>query len=108
MTEQRIVMTTIGSKGEAEDMAWELVERKVAACVNIIEMQGSIYRWQGEVKSEKECLLLIKTTRGRYAALEARVLALHTYENPEVIAVALEQGAAAYMGWIAKSVTGDQ
>ena len=104
MTEQRIVMTTIGSKGEAEDMAWELVERKVAACVNIIEMQGSIFRWQGEVKSEKECLLLIKTTAAMLGDLFTTIKALHPYEVPECIALPIEAGTKQYLDWISESV----
>ena len=104
MTEQRIVMTTIGSKGEAEDMAWELVERKVAACVNIIEMQGSIFRWQGEVKSEKECLLLIKSSRARFDALREAIEKLHSYAVPEVLALPIVAGAPNYLTWLAESL----
>src|SRR5438270_12026018 len=96
MTEQRIVMTTIGSKGEAEDMAWELVERKVAACVNIIEMHTSVYRWKGEVKSEKECLLLMKTTAAMLDELFAAIHELHPYDVPECIALAIERGSSKY------------
>ncbi|MFL6301872.1 MAG: divalent-cation tolerance protein CutA [Terriglobales bacterium] len=107
MTEQRLVLTTIGSKGEAEDMAWELVERKLAACVNIIEMQGSIYRWKGEVKSEKECLLLMKTTASTVGELFAAIKELHPYEVPECIALSIEAGTKTYLDWISESVALD-
>lgn len=107
MTEQRVVLTTVGSKGEAEDMAWELVERKLAACVNIIEMQTSIYRWKGEVKSEKECQLLIKTTASMLGELFAAIKELHPYEVPECIALPIEAGAKNYLDWISESVASD-
>jgi len=107
MTEQRLVLTTIGSKGEAEDMAWELVERKLAACVNIIEMQTSIYRWKGEVKSEKECLLIIKTTAAMLADLFAAIQELHPYDVPECIALPIEAGTKTYLDWISDSVASD-
>jgi periplasmic divalent cation tolerance protein len=107
MTEQRLALTTIGSKGEAEDLAWELVERKLAACVNIIEMQGSIYRWKGEVKSEKECLLLIKTTAAMLGELFEAIKELHPYEVPECIALPIEAGTKNYLDWINESVALD-
>jgi periplasmic divalent cation tolerance protein len=104
MTEQRVVLTTIGSRGEAEDLAWELVERKVAACVNIIEMHTSVYRWKGEVKSEKECLLLMKTNSAALNELWAAVEELHPYDVPEFITLTIEQGSEKYLDWINESV----
>ena len=104
MTDKRIVLTTIGSKSEAEDLAWELVERKLAACVNIIEMQASIYRWKGEIKSEKECVLLIKTTAAASEELIAAIRELHPYEVPEYIELPIEKGSSKYLDWIAESV----
>jgi periplasmic divalent cation tolerance protein len=104
MTEQRVVLTTIGSRGEAEDLAWELVERKVAACVNIIEMHTSVYRWKGEVKSEKECLLLMKTNSAMLKELWSVVEELHPYDVPEFIALPIDQGSEKYLDWINESV----
>ena len=104
MTDKRIVLTTIGSKSEAEDLAWELVERKLAACVNIIEMQGSIYRWKDEIKSEKEFLLLIKSTAALSEELVAAVRELHPYEVPEYIELSIEAGSSKYLDWISASV----
>jgi periplasmic divalent cation tolerance protein len=104
MTDKRIVLTTIGSKSEAEDLAWELVERKLAACVNIIEMQGSIYRWKGEIRSEKECLLLIKSTAAASEELIAAIRDLHPYDVPEYIELPIEKGSSKYLDWIAESV----
>jgi periplasmic divalent cation tolerance protein len=104
MTDKRVVLTSIGSKSEAEDLAWELVERKLAACVNIIEMQASVYRWQGEIKSEKECLLLIKTTAALSEHLVAAIRELHPYDVPEYIELPIEAGSSKYLDWIAGSV----
>jgi len=104
MTEQRVVLSTIGTKGEAEDLAWELVERRVAACVNIVEMQASIYRWEGEVKSEKEWLLVMKTTAAMLDELFASLHELHPYEVPECIALPIDRGSQKYLSWISESV----
>ena len=105
MTDARLVLVTVPSREDGERIAEALVGDALAACVNVIGPIRSIYRWQGAVCRDDEHLLLIKTTAAGYAALEARVLALHSYENPEVIALPVEQGAAAYLEWIGKSVT---
>jgi len=105
MTDARLVLVTVPSREDGERIAEALVGDALAACVNLVGPIRSIYRWQGAVCRDDEHLLLIKTTAAGYAALEARVLALHSYENPEVIALPVEQGAAAYLEWIGKSVT---
>ena len=107
MTDALVVLVTVPSRADGERIAEALVGETLAACVNILGPIRSIYRWQGEIARDDEHLLLIKTTRPRYAALEARVLALHTYDTPEVIALPVVEGAAAYLGWIT-SVTGDR
>lgn len=99
-----IVFVTVASRDEGERIAEALVGEQVAACVNVVGPIRSIYRWQGEVCRDDEHLLLIKTTRARYPALEARVKALHSYEVPEVVALPIEMGSAAYLEWLAKSV----
>lgn len=85
----------------AERIADALVGERLAACVNIVPGLRSIYRWQGEVRHDAETLLLIKTTRTRYPALQARLLALHPYELPELVAVELADGLPAYLRWVA-------
>lgn len=85
----------------AERIADALVGERLAACVNIVPGLRSIYRWQGEVRHDAETLLLIKTTRTRYPALQARLLALHPYELPELVAIELADGLPAYLRWVA-------
>ena len=80
-----------------------LVEERLAACVNLVPTVRSIYRWQGAVSDDTECLALIKTTAERYSALAQRVLALHPYEVPELIALPVATGHAAYLAWLAAS-----
>ena len=107
MTEQLIVFVTVPSRDDGERIAAALVGEQLAACVNVVGPIHSIYRWQGAVQRDEEHLLLIKTTRAQYPGLEARVQALHTYELPEIVAVPIERGSAAYLAWIVEA-TGRQ
>jgi periplasmic divalent cation tolerance protein len=100
MTNELIVLVTVPDGDRADQLADTLVGERLAACVNIVGPIRSVYRWQGEVCRDDELLLVVKTTRERYAALEALVLELHPYQTPEVIAVPIEAGAAAYRAWI--------
>ena len=84
-------------------MARALVEERLAACGNVLPGLRSLYRWEGKVQDDAEALLLLKTTRRRFPALRARVLALHPYEVPEVLALPVEGGHPAYLDWIATS-----
>jgi len=96
-----VVLVTAGSAESAEKIARALVEERLAACVNVIPGIRSIYRWQGRVADDAEWLLVAKTGRSRFAELEARVRALHSYEVPEVIMLPVVGGAADYLAWIA-------
>jgi periplasmic divalent cation tolerance protein len=89
----------------AQVIAEILVGERLAACVNRLPGVVSIYRWQGAVTSGTETLLLIKTTAGCFEALKARLLQLHPYELPELIAVPVERGYAAYLDWVRDSVS---
>lgn len=89
----------------ADAMARQLVEARLAACVNIVPRVASIYRWNGEVQREDEALLLVKTTVEGFEALQSAVLALHPYELPEVIAVDIADGHSPYLDWIAGCVS---
>jgi periplasmic divalent cation tolerance protein len=104
MTDKRLVLTTCGSLEEARGMAHALVERQLAACVNITPQIESVYRWQGEVETATEWLLVIKTTAEAFDRLRQALSELHSYELPECIEIAIENGSAAYLEWIGQSV----
>jgi periplasmic divalent cation tolerance protein len=104
MTDKRIVFSTANSEQEARKIAHALVDRKLAACVNIVPQIESVYRWQGQVESAKEWLLLIKTTGEKFPAVRDAIRELHSYELPECIAVTINDGSAEYLQWIADSV----
>jgi periplasmic divalent cation tolerance protein len=104
MTDKRLVLTTCGSLEEARSIAQTLVERQLAACVNIAPQIESVYRWQGGVESATEWLLVIKTTAETFDRLRETLSELHSYELPECIAIAVEDGSAGYLEWIGQSV----
>lgn len=96
-----VVITNLPDRAAAEKLADALVEQRVAACVNILAPCRSTYRWKGAVQHDEEHPMLIKTTSGRYPALEAAIRAGHPYELPEIIAVPAERGLPAYLDWVA-------
>jgi len=100
VTDVLVVLVTAPGPEEAARLARALVEERLAACGNVLPGLRSIYRWEGEVREEGEALLLLKTTRARFAALRDRILALHPYEVPEVLALPVEAGAERYLGWV--------
>src|SRR5271166_4419703 len=104
MTDKRLVLTTCSSLAEARTIAQALVERQMAACANIVPQIESIYRWQGEVETATEWLLLIKTTADACQGLRQALSELHSYELPECIEIPIEGGSAAYLKWIGESV----
>ncbi len=104
MTDKRIVFTTAGSAEEARKIARELIERRLAACVNIVPHIESIYRWQGKVESAQEWLLLIKTTTENFTAVRDAIRELHSYDLPECVMLEIEDGSAEYLEWLANSV----
>jgi periplasmic divalent cation tolerance protein len=104
MTDKRIVFTTSGSEDEARRIAQHLVENHLAACVNLIPRIESIYRWQGKVESNREWLLLIKTTAAEFAGVREAIRDLHSYELPECIAIVIEDGSPDYLHWLEQSV----
>jgi periplasmic divalent cation tolerance protein len=106
VTDALLVLVTAPDPDKAAEIARALVEERLAACGNVLSGLRSIYRWEGKVQDEPEALLLLKTTRARFEALRARVLALHPYQVPEVIALPVEAGSAAYLAWIAAETAG--
>lgn len=101
--EARIVLATAGQEHEAHSIAHRLVDERLAACVNIVGPIRSVYRWRDAVEDEPEYLLLIKTRASLLGRLERRVIELHSYEVPEVLALAPSGGSAAYLGWLLES-----
>jgi len=95
-----LVITTCPDADSAERLARHLVETRLAACVNILPGIRSVYQWKGELATDVEQLLLVKTRRDVYPQVEAAIRAKHPYELPEVIAVPLAQGSGDYLAWI--------
>lgn len=104
MSDEKLVITTAGSRQEASQIARALVEEQIAACVNIIGPIESVYRWQGSVESAQEFTLLVKTTAMRAADVVKRIRELHSYDLPEAIELRIEGGSADYLKWIVESV----
>ncbi len=105
MIDKMIVLVTCASTAEAKRIARALVDARLAACGNILEAPvHSIYRWKGRVETAREFLLIIKTSRRRFAALEKTVKRMHSYDVPEIIALSIAAGSANYLNWIGESV----
>jgi len=98
------VSTAAGSEEEAEGIAAALVERRLAACVQVLGPVGSRYRWRGEIEQAREWLCLAKTEASRYPELEAAIRELHSYEEPEIVATPIVAGSAGYLDWIGESL----
>jgi periplasmic divalent cation tolerance protein len=96
-----LVISNLPDRASADRLAQALVERRLAACVNILAPCRSVYRWQGALESAEEHPLLIKTTADRYSALEEAIRGLHPYELPEIVAVPLTAGLPEYLTWVA-------
>ena len=95
-----LVLTNLPDRAAAERLADALIEKRVAACVNILAPCRSVYRWEGKVQHDEEHPMLIKTTPEVYPALEAAIRAGHPYELPEIIAMPVERGLPAYLEWV--------
>lgn len=105
MADKIVVLVTCGSEEEAKRIGRALVEGRLAACVNLVRAPvESIYRWKGRVDTATEFLMIIKTSRARFAALEEAVKRLHSYEIPEIVALPMEKGSRDYFAWLADSV----
>jgi periplasmic divalent cation tolerance protein len=103
MTDKLLVLTTTGSEAEARKIAEMLVERRLAACVNIIPRIQSVYRWQGNLEHTEEYLVLAKTARGKEHQVFAAIRELHSYELPECISIPIESGSNEYLQWLSES-----
>jgi periplasmic divalent cation tolerance protein len=105
MTDCVQVLTTAGSEEESRRIAELLVERRLAACVQVVGPVVSRYRWQGEIEVAREWQCLVKTTKAAYAALEAAIREVHSYDEPEIIATPIVAGSAGYLAWVAAEVS---
>jgi len=95
-----VVLMTAANGGEASRIADELVESRLAACVQIIPEVRSVYRWKGQLQRDREVLLLAKTTRAKFAELESKVRAMHSYETPEIVALPIAEVSGPYLKWL--------
>ena len=99
-----IILTTVSAVEEGESIANILVEKQLASCVNIIPNISSVYRWEGQIQSESEVLLLIKTTKDLEAEVYREVQNVHSYDIPELITLPITNGSDAYLDWMTNSV----
>jgi periplasmic divalent cation tolerance protein len=102
-----LVLTNAPDNGCASAIAYSLVERRLAACVNLLPAVRSVYRWQGLLEEASEVTLLVKTTTDRYPEVEAVIRAQHPYDLPEIIALPIAAGLPAYLEWVAKETMRD-
>ena len=105
MSERVVAFSTVGTAEDAERIARALVERRLAACVNVVPGVVSVYRWKGNVLRDEERLLVIKTRAARLEALREALVALHPYELPELVALPIEAGHEPYLAWLDDSVS---
>jgi len=98
-----IVFSTTANAKEANRIAKDLIKRKLAACVNIVPI-SSHYRWKGKTVHHRECLIIIKTRSEVFARMKGRILALHSYQLPEIVALKIEDGYKPYLEWLDSSV----
>ena len=106
MTSAVSVYITVPSRDMAERIARALVEEQLAACVNIVPGVRSLYRWKGRVETANEVVLIAKTRKASFDALEKRVKELHSYEVPCIVALPIEAGHQPYLDWIEKETVG--
>ena len=100
-----VVFMTASNREEAARLAEALIEKQLAACVQILPGMESVYRWQGKTERQSEVLLIAKTASSRFTELESEIRALHSYDTPEIVAVPITDGSRAYLEWLQESVT---
>jgi len=105
MTNKIVVLVTCESLKQARKIGRALVEAELVACANVLDAPvDSIYRWKGRVRSAREFLMILKTTREHFAATAREIRRLHSYEVPEIIALPIERGARNYLNWVSESI----
>jgi periplasmic divalent cation tolerance protein len=104
VTDKVVILVTAANQDESRKIARRLVEAELAACVNILPPIESVYRWQGQIAEEGECLLIIKSAKALFAEIETEILRLHSYQTPEIICLPIVEGSFKYLQWISESV----
>ena len=107
MTDKIVVLSTCASADEAGRIARALVEKRLAACVNVVAGVRSVYRWKGAVEEEAEVLLVIKSSRALFAQLRIELERMHSYEVPEVVAVPIVEGSERYLAWMDRELVSE-
>ncbi len=105
MTDKIVVLSTCASEEEAGRIARALVEKRLAACVNVLAGVRSVYRWKNAIEDGQEVLLVIKSSRGHFEELRAEIAKLHSYEVPEIVALPIVDGAETYLEWMDKELS---
>jgi periplasmic divalent cation tolerance protein len=108
MTDKIVVLVNCGNPKEAEELAKSLVEKRLAACVNVLPGLVSWYWWENQLTQDQEILLIIKSSRASFPELEKEIHRLHSYAVPEVIALPIVEGSANYLNWIEQSIKGSE
>ena len=98
------IITTVSTEKEGRMIANELVQNKLAACVNIVPKVHSVYEWENQIQNDEELLLLIKTTKEREKDIYHTVESLHSYDTPELITIPIDHGSRPYLQWLENSV----
>jgi periplasmic divalent cation tolerance protein len=106
MTAVRVVLVSGPDLETMRALCRALVEERLVACANLVEGATSVYRWEGAIEEAGECLAILKTTESRLSALEARVIALHPYDVPELVILAVSGGSGPYLDWVRGAVGG--
>ena len=106
MTDKIVVLVTGSNARECARIARRLLERRLIACANLVPQIRSLYTWEGKVADERECLMVLKSSREMFPALKAEIEKLHSYSVPEIIALPIIEGSSNYLNWIAESVGG--
>jgi periplasmic divalent cation tolerance protein len=104
MSEPVLILSTCESNEDARRIAHHLVERQLAACVNLLPGVASIYRWKGQLEEAHEVLLMIKTTRALVQDIQREFRSIHPYETPELVVLGIAGGSAAYLAWLEENL----
>ncbi|MBL8227763.1 MAG: divalent-cation tolerance protein CutA [Bryobacterales bacterium] len=107
MTDYVVVLNTCSSAEEAEKVARQLLEKRLAACVNIVPGARSLYHWQGAIEESAEHLLIIKSRRPLVEQLEKELQKVHSYDVPELVVIPIVDGSRSYLDWLAKELPGE-